>query len=300
MNQHDDDDPLASLQDWARRTERKVQREQRFGGFAAKLRYVLMAAVVVALIAVTVPLLRSASSEREEAAAVAPTPPTPASPFEGTVAAGYPIGAQGITLPAARAVTGFTAAEVTAALARVRDALVAGRLDPDMTVDHRPDDFLGLLAPASRTQISKWFASDAFSSVATWIDPAVKLDAGNPPRVSGRMTYKSVVDGKIRTLRVTTNFVWVYAFQGEFAWRPLAVEHDEVVWDFPSTTNLRVADQGMWVRTAKSYGAWIDCAAAGKGLVAPTPKGDGRGAPPEDPDSLAKPDHALEIDDGCH
>jgi hypothetical protein len=309
MNQHDDSDPLASLEDWARKTERKVRRQRRLGGFAAKLRYVVMAGVAVALIVAAIPLVRSVWPAGKTAAAPAPTidgvtattsaSAKPAGPFDGTAAASYPIGTKGITLPKATAVTGFTAVEVGAALTKVRDALVAGRLDQDMTVDHRPDDFLALLAPNARTQIAKWFTSDDFSSLATWIDPKVKLDPGNQPRVSGRVTYKSVPDGKRRALRVTTNFVWVYAFQGEFAWRPLAVEHDEIAWDFPETENLRVADQGMWVHEAKSYGAWIDCVAADKGLVAPTPKGDGRGTDTEDPDSLAKPDHPMEIDDDC-
>ncbi|GAA2882966.1 hypothetical protein Acy02nite_05320 [Actinoplanes cyaneus] len=310
MNQHDDSDPLASLEDWARKTERKVRRQRRLGGFAAKLRYVVMAGVAVALIVAAIPLIRSVWPEGKTAAAPAPTidgvtattsaSAKPTGPFDGTAAASYPIGTQGITLPKATAVTGFTAVEVGAALKRVRDALVAGRLDQDMTVDHRPDDFLALLAPSSRTEVSKWFASGDFGSVATWIDPKVKLDPANQPRVSGRITYKSVVDDGIHTLRVTTNFVWVYAFQGEFLDRPLAVKHDEIVWNFPATKNLRTDDRGMWVGAANSYGAWLDCDGARRGLLAPTPKGGGTVTQTEDQDSLAKPDHALDIGDNCH
>ncbi|MFI1988782.1 hypothetical protein [Actinoplanes sp. NPDC020271] len=309
MNQHDDSDPLASLEDWARKTERKVRRQRRLGGFAAKLRYVVPAAVLVALIVAAVPLVRSVWPQ-EKAAAPAPTVDgvtattsagaAPTGPFDGTAAAGYPIGAKGITLPAAKEVTGFTAVEVGADLRKVRDALVAGRLDPHMTVEHRADEFLALLAPTSRAQIAKWFKSSAFATLATWIDPKVKLDPVNQPRVSGRVTYKSVSENGRNTLRVTTNFVWVYAFQGEFAWRPLAVQHDEITWDFPETGNLRAADKGMWVHGTHSYGAWIDCAAADKGLVAPTPKGDGGGVNTEDQDSLAEPDHPLDVGDDCH
>lgn len=311
MNQHDDSDPLASLEDWARKTERKVRRERRLGGFVSKLRYVVMAGVAVALLVAAIPLVRS-MWPAAEAAAPAPTVSVdgvtattsasakPTGPFDGTAAANYPIGTRGITLPPVKAVAGFTASEVTAALGHVRDALVAGRLDQDMLVDHKPDDFLGLLAPTSRTEISKWFISGEFGSVATWIDPKVKLDPLNQPRVSGRITYKSVVDDGIRTLRVTTNFVWVYAFQGDFLDRPLALKHDEIVWDFPSAKNLRTRDQGMWVGPATSYGAWLDCSVADKGLLAPTPKGGGTLDQKEDQYSLAKPDHTLDIDDNCH
>ncbi|GIE86298.1 hypothetical protein [Actinoplanes regularis] len=310
MSQHDDLDPIVNLQDWARRTERKVKRQRRFGGVVSKLRYVVAAVTLGALIWASVPLVREVWPR--ESAAPAPTPSgitattatraETTSPFEGTAAATYPVGEKGITLPPARAVTGFSAAQVKADLELVRKAMVAGRLDPDMTVGHRPDDFLLMLAPSARAQIAKWFEGDTFVSLATWIDPAVRLDPKNEPRVSGRVTYRSVVEDGIRTLRITTNFVWVYAFEGEFLSGPLAVRHDQIDWDFPQTRNLRDADRGMWVHNATSYGAWLDCAAADKGLLAPTPKdATGTGlAGTEDQESLAKPDHPLEIGDNCH
>ncbi|BCY12344.1 hypothetical protein [Actinoplanes sp. L3-i22] len=309
MNNHDDHDPLAGLEDWARKTERKVRRSRRLGGLASKLRYVVMAVVLAGLIAAMAPLLRSMWRDKQgDPAPVAVDGITattsasarPTDPFEGTAAARYPIGVQGITLPEAKAVTGFDAGEVRSALDRVRAAMAAARLDTEMTVAHHPEKFLGMLAPTNRTGIAKWFKSDEFGSVATWIDPAVKLDPDNRPRVSGRVTYKSVIEsGDIRTLRVTTNFVWVYAFRGDFAYRPLAVAHDEIVWDFPKTKNLRAADQGMWVHTANGYHAWIDCVAADKGLLAPTPRGGGGRQDGIDRESLAKPDHSLDIPDDC-
>jgi hypothetical protein len=59
MNQHDDSDPFASLEGWARRTERRVRRERRLGGFAAKLRNVVMVVVLAGLIVATIALVRS-------------------------------------------------------------------------------------------------------------------------------------------------------------------------------------------------------------------------------------------------
>ncbi|GAA4586270.1 hypothetical protein BJY16_007848 [Actinoplanes octamycinicus] len=307
MNQHDESDPIAHLQDWARKTERKV----RWGRRARLLRYLIPLTVVALLVGAAVPTLRWAFAGGDAPAAQPGAPDgvtatttrsaAPTSPFEGTAAANYPIGEAGITLPPAKAVTGFSAAQVTEALTDVRTALIVARLDHDMIVEHRTAGFLRLLAPNSRTTVEKWIKDNTASNVVTRIDPAVKLDPRNEPRVSGRVTYKSVLDQGIRTLRVTTNFVWVYAFEGEFAYRPLAVEHDQVDWDFVLDKKVRQADRGMWVGAAKAYGAWVDCAATKKGLLAPTPKGvAGNGLPDtEDPDELAKPEHSLDIGDDC-
>jgi hypothetical protein len=316
MNQHDESDPIANLQDWGRKTERRV----RWGRRLKWLRHLVIVAVAVGLVAAAVPLIRSAlpdspatpaataaaagpgvtaSSGPDEATVTTTGSAAPAGPFDGTAAARYPIGEAGITLPPAKAVTGFSKLEVAEALTRVRTALVLGRLDHDMIVGHRNAGFLRLFAPSERTSLGKSFKAGSFTGYATWIDPAVKLDPKNEPRVSGRVTYRSVVDDGIRTLRVTTNFVWIYAFQGEFAYRPLALHHDQVDWDFPQEKNLRPEDRGMWIGAVKSYGAWVDCAAAKKGLLAPTPKGVGGLPDPEDPDQLAKPDHTLEVKDGC-
>lgn len=298
--------------DWVKSGEKRArrQRRQRVARRAGTILGGLAAAVLVLVVAV--PSVRSWLTAGIRSGAY-PTQgvPTgvsvtssesarPTDPFAGTPAAAYPKGEAGITLPGAKAVTGFSAAQVGAALKQVRKALVAGRLDRDMIVDHRPTGFLALLSPNSRDEIYKWFGSAKFESVATWIDPAVRLDPREEPRVSGRVTYSSVVVGGLRTLRVTTNFVWVYAFQtgGD---HPLAVEHDEIRWEFPSTTNLRVSDRGMWVAQATSYSAWVDCAASQKGLLAPTRDTGVAPAPSdtEDPDNYLKADHALDIGDGC-
>ena len=315
MDQQDDQDPLLGLKQWAEETERRVRREQRRGGLRRTALVAGNAALAVLVLAVLVLVVRSglAESSGDDNVAAYPTQSVPGGisatssasaaptdPFAGTSAANYPKGAAGITLPTAKAVTGFTAAQVTAALRKVRAALVAGRLDRSMLVGHDPGKFLALLAPSNRDDVGKWFKSATFDVVATWIDPAVRLDGGEQPRVSGRVTYASIrVDG-IQTLRVTTNFVWVYAFEG--ADHPLAVEHDETRWDFPSTKNLRAGDKGMWIGGTKAYGAGVDCAAAAKGLLAPTPP-DGRRAPDprdtEDPDAYLKADHSLDIFNGC-
>jgi hypothetical protein len=195
-------------------------------------------------------------------------------------------------------VAGFSGEQVGAALKQVRKALVAGRLDSAMLTGHDPSGLLALLAPRQRKDIGAKFQTATFTTFATWIDPAVRLDAGEQPRVSGRVTYASTMVDGIQTLRVTTNFVWVYAFDG--ADHPLAAAHDEIQWEFPATAHLRAGDRGMWMGNTKAYSAWVDCAASEKGLLAPTRR---EVAPQptdtEDPNALLKPDHDLEIRDDC-
>jgi hypothetical protein len=319
MDQYDEQDPFTGLENWAKDTERRVRRERRLGGLRRNALVLAGAALAVALLAVLVPVVRSwlpsgtSASAGDDDAAAYPTQSVPAGisvtstasavptdPFAGTAAAAYPKGAAGITLPRATAVTGFTAAQVDAALRQVRAALVGGRLERAMLVGHKPDEFLALLAPNQRDDIGKWFRSTSFDTVATWIDPAVKLDSHEQPRVSGRVTYTAKRINGIQTLQVTTNFVWVYAFEG--ADHPLAVEHDENRWEFPSPSHLRAGDKGMWIADTRAYSAWVDCAAAAKGMLAPTRPGAGATPGPqdtEDPDAYLKTDHSLDIADDC-
>jgi hypothetical protein len=306
----DDKDPFAGLEDWGKKTEKRIRRErwQRFGFWA-------LAVVVAGLVVVAVvPGLRSSFTGDGSSAAVAyPTESVPpgvsvtttekaaaTDPFAGSPAAHYPKGAAGITMPAAARTGKFSAGQVGAGLKAVRAAMIAGRLDSRMLTGHQPDRFLALLAPNSRKDIKGWFSGPDLSTLATWIDPAVRLDPAEQPRVSGRTTYRSLQVGGIPTLRITTNYVWVYAFEGPQ--HPLAAEHDQIDWDFPDTDNLRAADRGMWVSNAKSYGALVDCTAAGKGLLAPTRMDSAPVAAPsntEDPENYLRADHALDIGDDC-
>lgn len=294
-------DPFEQLSGWATKTERKIKVERRLRW----LRFVPAAVVGLAAAVVLVFTIRSTSTSQAEATPVVTTASTaasaakaaPADPFADTAAAGYPRGAAGIVLPAARAVPGFSAAQVEAALAKVRAAMIAGRLDEDMLVGHRSQRFVDMFAVNQRAALEKDFRGSAFSTYATWIDPAVKLDPGVEPRVSGRITYASVVEDGLRTLRVTTNFVWAYAFQRTD--HPIIIAHDEIQWRFPSTTNLRAGDHGLWFGSVRAYHALIDCAAEERGLLAPTPLGGGALVPGEDENELLKPEHPLDIRENC-
>jgi hypothetical protein len=307
-------DPFDGLEDWAKQAERRAKRADRRRRWRALFRirsqrartvaWFGSAVIAAVLLSAALPTIRtylpggSAYSD-PDSSDPASYPAVVADPFDGTPAASYAKGEAGITMPPASAVTGFTAVEVDAALRQVRSALVAGRLDQKMLVGHDPSAFLALLAPNSAKGIRPWFDGAAFSAVATWIDPDVRLDPSEEVRVSGQVTFDSAEVEGVQTLRVTTNFVWIYAFTGN-ARHPLAAEHDEIRWDFPATARLRAEDKGMWVGKAGGYLAWIDCAAAGKGLLAPYRTGaDLHPGATEDPDAYLKADHALTVADDC-
>jgi hypothetical protein len=307
-------DPFAELENWAKQTERRVRREGRRGIVRKVASWGFGAVVVALLVVASIPLVREFRTG-PSGAAPAVTYPTqavpsgvtvttsasakPSDPFEGTPAAAYPKGAAGITLPPAKAVEGFTATQVRDSLQKVHQALVATHLDHAMLVDHKPGTFLAMLAPGQRDDIGGWFRTRDFTTLAVWIDPAVKLDPGQQPRVSGRVTYSSVlVDGR-RTLRITTNFIWVYAFTGTE--EPIAAAHDEVRWEFSWSPRLRASDHGMVIAKTDGYNAWVDCAAAAKGLLAPT-RTQTAPAPTnsESDDEYLRADHSLDIGDNCH
>jgi hypothetical protein len=217
--------------------------------------------------------------------------------FAGTPAEKYPQGEAGITVPAAAAVDGYTAEEVAAALQQVRAALVAGRLDRRMLVDHDPARLLDMITESERDQIRGWFAGGTHANIATWVASDAQL-SGEPPRVSGRMTYRTGSEDGVRYLEVVTNYVWVYAFAGG-ATGP-AIVHDEVRWRFLDKNAVRPAARGMWISGGQSYLSNIDCAGLHTGIVGPPKRPAVGGSTQTDPDQYYDPDHTLSIEDTCH
>src|SRR3954454_5870908 len=173
--------------------------------------------------------------------------------FAGTTAEKFPPGEAGIVLPAPGAVDGYPADEVAVALQQVRAALVAGRLDHRMLVDHDPTALVDMITESERDQIRKWFESGEYANIATWGASDAKLSA-EPPRVSGRMTYRTGSDEGVRYLEVVTNYVWVYAFaEGTGP----AIVHDEVRWRFMDRNAVRPSARGMWISGGESYASNI-------------------------------------------
>ncbi|GIF20824.1 hypothetical protein BJ973_001270 [Actinoplanes tereljensis] len=265
--------------------------------------FVASALIAAALIAAAVPVvrpwlptLRNANAGTTVETSAPPKTGRPGDPFAGTPAEKFPKGAAGIVLPKAKAIDGFTRAEVDWALKRVRDGLVAARLDQRMLVRHDPEPFLALLITQLRDDVRAWFRNGQFETLATWTDPAVKLDTKHGTRVSGRVTYRSYVANNVPTLQITTNFVWVYSFDtGD---PPLAAVHDTIRWEFYKVAGV---DWGMAIGESKSYDYWMDCAASDRHLLRPArpnaPTKPRKGTEPAE--SYLRPDHTLDVPDGC-
>jgi hypothetical protein len=314
----DRDDPVAEIEEWVRKRERSVRRRHRLDKIWRRIGPATRVLVAVLLAGVGVLVVHHLMDRGEQPAAnaattsgaTASTSPgvsvtttahaASTEPFAGTPAANYPKGRAGITLPPAKAVLGFSAKQVAADLAKVRTALIAARLDPRMIDRHDPSGLVKLLAPTSRAFAEKQFGTKYGLSLVTWIDPRTPLDSGEQPRVSGRVSYVSKSQQGIPMLTVTTNFIWVYAF--ERSDHPVAAEHDEIVWTFSESESLRAQDRGMYINSVDGYGALVDCTVSEHGLLAPTPLNRGAAPNPrdtEDPKQLLNADHSLDIPDNC-
>jgi hypothetical protein len=312
MEEQDAPDPFVDLREWAEKTERRVRRERRSRLLAGKVPVVLVGIAALVVLGIAVPAVRAMIPEGgsdvvashaigypTESAPPGVTVTTsvsapPTDPFAGTPAATYPKGEAGISLPGT-AVPGFTKAQVDAALQQVRKALVAGRLDHRMLIGHDPSVFLKLIAAGQRDDVRKaFFNGKDMENLATWIAPTARLDPREQPRVSGRITVASFSVGFQRELRITTNFIWVYAFSGAPD-SPLAAVHDEIEWNFATT-----GGKDMSVGDTKSYMAWADCSAFDKGMLAPGAAAV-HPAPSdtEDPKAILRSDHTLDIGNDC-
>ena len=177
------------------------------------------------------------------------SPPPAAGPFDGTPAAAFPQGAAGITLPPAKRTGDFTAKQVSAALTKVRAALVTARLDRTFMTAKDPERLVRQFAPDERADIRKDFTSDVFANFATRLAPGARL-APEQPRVKGRVTYRATRNPRgVPVLAVTTNFVWAYAFRtaGVYPGDGVVIVHDTLVWELPHPGDVRSGANGLWL-----------------------------------------------------
>jgi hypothetical protein len=298
----DGDEQVAEIEEQVRKLERSLRRRHRLHKLWRRVRpasFVIIAVLLAGAGFLAVRHLTSPGKE-SDAAALPLAASAPAGPFAGTPAAKYPKGAAGSRLPSAKAVLGFSEKQVAADLAKVRTALIAARLNARMIDRHDPSGLVELLAPTSRTFAEKQFGTVDGLSLASWIDPRTPLDPSEQPRVSGRVGYVSKLQQGIPMLTITTNFIWVYAFQGSD--HPVAAEHDDIVWMFSESKQLRPQDRGMYISSNDGYGTLVDCTAVKQGLLAPTPLNEGatpNRSDTEDPKKLLNADHTLDITNDC-
>jgi hypothetical protein len=198
-------------------------------------------------------------------------PPRPADPFENTPAAQFVSGADALELPPATEVPGFTVDQVAAALQNVKAALVAGRMDEAMLVNHDRTAFDALFSDYGLQVLDQLEVTNTMPIVATRIAEGQTL-ADYPVRFSGEITFAGdTLENGIRVLVVRTAFVWVYAFSGELQ-RPgdhLVTVRDSVEWIFPEESEVDPEYIGMYVgEKSQFFASGIDCALIGQGFVA--------------------------------
>ncbi|MCX5396982.1 hypothetical protein [Streptomyces sp. NBC_00102] len=141
---------------------------------------------------------------------------TPQSLIERGPAAHFRIGAAGINLPAVRRTDDYSATEVMAALATVKDFLVESSLNPDVLGGRETETVKALLDPdqAAEFDLSTDSPSgDARHPAAGWLvrfDPARTELADPTIRVFGTLAYSETDAGK---LEVVTDHTFTYALR---------------------------------------------------------------------------------------
>jgi len=222
-------------------------------------------------------------------------------PYDRTPAQLYPQGEAGILTPSVTPVAGFTTAQITAALDSVRKAMIAGRLDTKMTVDHNVTPFVSLFASEDRKEVEGYFKGEDFFTFATQLAPGQSLTADGI-RVKGTTTIgpDKTTQG-VRLLKVKTNYVWVYPFAGALK-EPgdhLVIIHDEVEWVFPSPEDVNKSAQGMYLNAFQGYASNMDCALLDTNLIALGKPRAVPGGSKEDDNAAFDPSHTLNITDTC-
>uniref|UniRef100_A0AAU2VV81 Uncharacterized protein n=1 Tax=Streptomyces sp. NBC_00008 TaxID=2903610 RepID=A0AAU2VV81_9ACTN len=142
-------------------------------------------------------------------------PGTPAGLFAGSPAADYPKGAQGISPPVARRTDNFSESQVVAALATVKNYLVASSLDPDVLGGNTVRPVESLLDPDQMAQFERSMTEpydDGQHAATGWLvrfDPAEVAPAPEV-RVRGTLRYAEVGTD---ALEVASDHTFTYALR---------------------------------------------------------------------------------------
>ncbi|WP_436495147.1 hypothetical protein [Actinokineospora sp. HUAS TT18] len=277
-------------------------------------RWLVTSMVLIAVIAVLMLMVRVGLFDKVLADSGAPADgePTvsagyafdPAKPFAQTPAEGWADGAAGITVPPAMQVGEFTAEQVADITAKVRDALIASRLDRTLLVGHDPSRYLGMLAPDIRKELQPLFGTGGEPRAQALVS---LIADGNPllpvePKVTGKMTASAGGPGE---LVVKTNYVFAYAFEAPNANDPMdavVVVRAEVDYVWRSGGwRWTESSQGLWYAGVGGYGYAISCEAYKRGFLAPAfrDKTIVHKTPGRDRDSYFDPSSDLPAESGC-
>jgi hypothetical protein len=180
--------------------------------------------------------------------------------FAGTPAEQFKVGADAIVLPPAKAVTGFTQAQVATDLNAVKNAMVAARLDPAMLVDHDTSTLIGLLAPDGRSMVQSNFTKNTAFAYATRLQGNTDLTT-DPIRASGTITFSAQKVDNLQALVIVTNYIWVYPVAAHRlgVGANLVVVRDQINWTFYTPASVEGSSDGLWIKRARAFGSNLDC-----------------------------------------
>jgi hypothetical protein len=147
----------------------------------------------------------------------------PADPFTGTPADHWADGAAGITLPAARAIGSYTAAQVKFAYETTRKLLIAADLNPGTLLGGPPVAFTDLLTKPQRTEflaglnktgLDKQGASVSTRGEVMSFAPGSTELIGTVVKVRGTMHARAGKDSSgYNVLDVNVDYIFVYPVQ---------------------------------------------------------------------------------------
>ncbi|MFF7247963.1 hypothetical protein ACFZBU_29115 [Embleya sp. NPDC008237] len=158
----------------------------------------------------------SVPSVAAEQRGVGPDTPTRKNPFAGSPAINYADNEAGLSMPEAKAVPGYSVAEVAEALDLTRRLLIAGNLDRDVLAGARPAGVLALLDPSDElvariensVTATRWDADgDNPKAWMTRFDPTDVEPVGSVVKVNGITSYDTDREGM---LTVHTDYSFVY------------------------------------------------------------------------------------------
>jgi hypothetical protein len=154
------------------------------------------------------------------------------SPFEGTPAADWRVGAKGIGIPAAERVGPYSAKQVDAAYRATKAYLKAAMLDPAVLFGSKLKPVLTTMSAESRERAQRQVKKDRKSDsddALRWVDFANRFHPGDwqaddEIRVRGRMRA-GVDDGFLEVSYVFTAAYWMKP-DGGTAWTPVAIRRE--------------------------------------------------------------------------
>jgi hypothetical protein len=266
-----EDHPDLQGNGWARDAVRRAEREARVQRLKSlprrpRRRFWIGSAIVVAAL-----LLAWAVFETESGSPAGHPSVDLDEPFAGTSAASWADGEAGVVAPEARQVGTHSADQVAAAYQRVREAVIAARLDRRVVRDHDLEPFFGLFAPDLRDSLRVLFdgRNDGEAALAvTRVDKGSRL-AEVEPKVRGEMTAEVGPDGE---LAVLTDYTFAYAFV------PAAPDAVRGPLDVVALSRFQVryavrtgspGVEGLWADASAGSLHSIACSVAKRGYLAP-------------------------------